>query len=63
MKKRTEVKTIKVELVCEECNKGVMEGCAGVVLTTYPAQYPHKCTECGAEIHVTGTTYPYMEYK
>ncbi len=63
MEKRTEVKTVKVELVCESCNKGTMESCEGMVLTTYPVKYPYKCTECGVEIHVTGTTYPYMEYK
>ncbi len=63
MEKRTEVKTVKVELVCESCSEGTMELCRGMGLTTIPFQYPHKCTDCGAEMQVTGTTYPYMEYK
>ena len=63
MEKRTEVKTYKVELVCESCSEGTMESCAGMVLTSLPAQYPHRCTECGTETHITGTTYPYMEHK
>ncbi len=60
MEKRTEVKTYKVELVCESCDKGTMESCAGVVLQSHPPQYPHRCTECGVETHISGTTYPYI---
>ncbi len=63
MEKRTEVKTVKVELVCESCNEGTMESCEGMVLQTYPAKYPHKCTKCDHTTHITGITYPYMEYK
>ncbi len=64
MEKRTEVKTVKVELVCEECNKGTMEPYNdGPLVIPSPQGYPHRCTECGAEIHITGTTFPYMEYK
>lgn len=64
MEKRTEVKTVKVELACEDCGKGTMEPVPlAMVLTTNPPQYLHKCTECDVQIHITGTTYPYMEYK
>ena len=63
MEKRTEVKTYKVELVCESCNEGTMVSCSGVTLMSNPPQHPHKCTACGEGIHITGTTYPYMEYK
>ena len=63
MEKKTEVKTYKVELACENCGEGTMESCDGAVLTSNPPQYPHACTNCDAEIHVTGTTYPYMEHK
>ncbi len=63
MEKRTEVKTVKVELMCERCGEGTMESCDGTVSISNPAHYPHRCTECGAETHITGTTYPYMEYK
>ncbi len=61
---RTEVRVYRIELPCEEkdCN-GTMESCAGMVLTTYPAQYPHKCTKCGTEIHISGVKYPYIEHK
>ena len=62
MEKRSEVKTVKVELVCGSCNEGTMER-DGVVLMSNPPHYPHRCTECGAEIHVTNIIYPYMEYK
>ncbi len=61
---RTEVKAIRVELPCEEdgCS-GKLETCEGMVLTSYPALYPHRCTKCGVERHISGITYPYIEYK
>ncbi len=63
MEKRSEVKTVKVELVCERCKEGTMESCEGVTLTSNPPQYPHRCTKCSYADVVTGITYPYMEYK
>lgn len=63
MEKRTEVKAYRVDLTCESCGEGTMERCDGGMLMSDPPQYPHRCTECGAETHVTGTKYPYMEYE
>ncbi len=41
-----EVQTIEVHYCCDACGKGEMMP-EGVALLTDPAQYPHKCTECG----------------
>ncbi len=61
---RYEVKAFKVELMCDNpgCG-GVLESCGGMVLATYPAQYPHQCTDCGKTKHIGGKIYPYMEYE
>ncbi len=61
---RTEVKAYRIERPCEEegCD-GMIESCDGVVLLSYPAQYPHRCTKCGAVHHISGVTYPYIEHK
>ena len=42
----TEVKTYKAEYVCDKCNNGYMLP-TGVILTSIPPQYPHKCSACG----------------
>jgi transcription elongation factor Elf1 len=55
---KKEVKTYKTEYVCDECGIGTMESCSGIVLTSNPPRYPHKCTNCGCERHFTGTKYP-----
>ena len=60
---RTPVSPVWVELMCtvEGCD-GKIESCAGIVLTSYPAQYPHKCSKCGKSRYISGATYPYIDY-
>lgn len=57
------VTPIRVEKVCPECGKGTMEKCGGMVLTTYPAQYPHQCTKCEHSQHYSGVQYPYIKHR
>ncbi len=63
MEKRTEVKTVKVELVCDSCEEGVMVACGDAALAHDPPHYPHGCTKCGERDVVEGKTYPYMVYE
>lgn len=42
------VQTVQVDYTCDECGKGQMRF-GGVTLTSYPPQYPHRCSECGAK--------------
>ena len=42
-----EVKTYEIDMVCDKCSQGVMRPLGNIVLTTYPIQYPHQCTNCG----------------
>ena len=63
MEKRTEVKIIRVELVCERCHEGTMELCDGIVSASNPPPYRHRCTKCNHANIITGKTYPYMEYE
>ena len=59
----TKVTAIQVEKQCPVCSKGTMVISSGIVLTAYPAQYPHVCTECGHSQHYSGIQYPYIKYK
>ena len=59
----TEVTTVRVEKLCPECKSGKMEMSNGGVLTSYPAQYPHQCTECGYSQYYSGVIYPCIEYR
>lgn len=46
MLKKRKVKAIYItEGVCDEC--GGRMNSTGMCLTTYPAQYPYKCEDCG----------------
>ena len=55
------VKTYKVRMICDKCGKGYMRP-LGEVLTTFPLQYPHRCSACGHVENYTDT-YPRMEYE
>lgn len=56
-----DVKTIKVDMICEMCGNGRMRP-NGQVVTTLPPWYMHYCTDCGygAEFPVQ---YPYFKYE
>ena len=56
------VQTYMNDFKCDICGKGWYRP-TGKVHPTYPAQWPHKCTVCGAEMVVTGHTYPYVSYE
>ena len=60
MLKRREVKTYKVELICDEC--GVPMQFTRVVLTSYPGQYEHRCPKCGRVLY-PNCSYPITEYE
>jgi uncharacterized Zn finger protein len=60
MLKRREVKTYKVDLICDEC--GTPMEFTGVVLTSYPGQYVHKCPNCG-RTESPACAYPITEYE
>ncbi len=52
---------ITVNQRCDKCKKGYMERTnPHITLSTYPAQYTHKCTNCG---HIENYTkiYPYSQ--
>lgn len=53
------VNTYQIDYKCDVCGKGYMKP-LGTVLWSNPAQYPHRCNNCGAEMNVKGRTYPYM---
>jgi len=57
----TEMKMVEVDMMCDACGKGRMEW-NGIALTSYPAQYPHRCTECGHTKTYRGHHYPYTKY-
>lgn len=56
MVKKFKTKTFIERLYCDKC--GTEMQWTGVCLTSYPAQYPHKCPNCGEEVHTTGVFYP-----
>lgn len=43
---KTEVKTFKVEYVCDECGEETLKHEGGALLSS-PPQYRHRCSNCG----------------
>jgi len=64
METRQEVKTIQVDYKCPKCNTGYLRP-TGIVLCTYPPQYPHKCNnpKCDYGQTFPDARYPYLEYE
>lgn len=62
METRTEVKLIQVDYRCPRCNEGFLRH-TGIVLTSYPVQYPHECNnpDCDYAETFRGISYPYNE--
>ena len=56
---KTEVKTFRIELQCDECD-GIMSH-NGIVLTSNPPLFPHECDKCGYRKNVRGIKYPYLK--
>ena len=51
-----EIKQVGVEYVCDSCGVGTMEK-TGMALLSNPAQYVHRCNNCGHDASFR-TTYP-----
>ena len=64
MEVKKEVKTFEVNYKCDECDDGYMQF-DGIVLTSYPAQYPHSCDnkDCDATKTFRGESYPKMVHE
>ena len=61
MEKRQQVKTIKVNKVCNECAMGIMLITDAQLLLSNPQQYEYKCNRCDFKETLTGV-WPRMEY-
>lgn len=61
---RSEVKEVEVDYLCPRCNKGYLRP-TGMVLATYPPQFPHFCNnpDCDYTETFRDIRYPYIEYK
>lgn len=61
MEIKTEVKVVyhKVKMLCDSCIEGEMLH-TGIVLTSYPPQYEHRCNVCNSLANYTNN-YPYIE--
>ena len=55
-------KEVKAYKICAICECGGEYEYQGMVLTTYPAQYPHICNRCG-KVNTFLSAYPKMEYE
>lgn len=53
-----EVKVKQVDEKCPVCQNGWMRP-TGIVLTSNPPQFPHKCQKCGYE-QIYSVRYPYV---
>jgi len=56
---RVPVHAFLVVLYCEEC--GARMHPTGMILTTMPPKYPHKCQGCGYTEN-QDKKYPYLDY-
>ena len=56
---KSDIKPMMVRAMCE-CGGEFKPN--GIVLTTYPEQYPHKCDRCG-KLDVFYCEYPKVEYE
>ena len=56
-----DTKVLTVHMKCDECKEGYMVMDGDIVLTTYPAQYPHKCNKCGHR-KTFNRMYPFHKY-
>lgn len=60
MIEKKEAKTYIVRLYCNNCGNEMKS--TGVVLTSYPEQYPYECPNCGWKTTAT-ELYPKVEYQ
>jgi len=63
METKSEVKTIQIDYLCPKCEKGFLRP-TGLVLNSYPPQYPHSCNNINCDYKETfNVCYPYNEYQ
>lgn len=64
MEEVKDVKTFQIDFKCPLCKEGYLRP-TGIVLASYPAQYPHICNrESGCGYTQTfNKTYPHIEYR
>jgi len=64
MEERVEIKQVLVKYKCPKCKTGYLEG-TGVVFTTNPPFYPHRCNnpKCDYGEEFMGICYPHTEYE
>ena len=60
MESRRLVEAVEVVLFCDECGEKMQH--TGMILTSEPPWYPHKCPDCGL-LKNYRKKYPYVEYK
>jgi len=60
--KQKDTVALNQQRVCPKCRKGFMEGVHGIMLTSMPPQYPHKCTRCRHPENYR-ETYPRVVYQ
>lgn len=58
---KKEVKTYMISKICE-CGGTFQYEHNGVMLASYPPQYPHVCYSCG-KIETFNNIYPKIEYE
>ena len=56
-----DAKPVLVKMKCDKCKEGFMEKDGNIVLTSYPPQFPHKCSCCGYRENYI-KQYPYVKY-
>lgn len=63
MEIKNEVKSVQVDYRCPECKIGFLRP-TGIVYSTYPPKFPHKCNNinCNYMETFTDKKYPYVEY-
>ena len=62
MEKFKELRRYEVRQMCNQCDWWEMEH-TGIVLTSNPAQYPHKCNKCWEMETFYDNSYPKKTYK
>lgn len=58
--RETPVNVVRVEMLCDECGEPMLAG-AATVLTTWPLQYPHECSN--GHKCVSEHAYPLIDYR
>ncbi len=62
MIREREIKMFEVNYECDVCHSGNMIRNDNLILTSYPPQYSHKCSNCGAETYFQDS-YPLIKYE